>query len=316
MSPMRSSLLDEFNCQTFFHDNQFSHWMEFIPFQGFESFFYPNQIPSQTSIIFNKILILSPNINITNSKLSNEYVSKRFMRQLHYMIPESATQFHMQRYCLPLLPQGKLFDIESSPANSRSRKLWTDPGTRIESNGITRTNRFFQLSNTSHTPHTSLNHKDELLYRRIGDPRLTFLQFSIDCELNNIQDINSIPMTIPLLPSSSFNFNNNPMSQIKCSHSFFNSLLHGQQTNSTHYPHQQTQTIITDFTHSQQIAENKSDWSILTDQVRKKNNFHRIILLKLFKTFFSYNNVRLVLISFYCIMNLIILLISFMHNYY
>eukprot|EP01039_Chlorochromonas_danica_P009583 gene9582-10590_t len=76
-----------------------------------------------------------------------------FMKQLHFVVPETATAFHYDRRCVPLLPHGRLIDVESSPAKSKSRKLPQDPGTRVET-----------------------NRTHDMYIRRIGDERLTFCQ--------------------------------------------------------------------------------------------------------------------------------------------
>lgn len=75
------------------------------------------------------------------------------MRLLHYVVPESATRYHLSRECKPYLPEAMLLDIEPSPANSRSRNLSRDPGTLVEGSMV---DTMFK-------------------YRRVGDPRLTFL---------------------------------------------------------------------------------------------------------------------------------------------
>lgn len=77
-------------------------------------------------------------------------INKMFMTQLHYVIPETATAYHLNKNCKPLFKNGKLINIESSPTSSRSRKHCKDPGTRVE----------------------SIN---DCFYRRIGDSRLTFI---------------------------------------------------------------------------------------------------------------------------------------------
>lgn len=80
-------------------------------------------------------------------------ITKRIMKQLHYLIPESATIFHHSSKCKPLLKSGILLDVSPSPVNSRSRNIYPDPGTRVES-----------------------DHSYVFNFQRIGDQRLTFLQ--------------------------------------------------------------------------------------------------------------------------------------------
>lgn len=76
-----------------------------------------------------------------------------FLNQLHFVIPESATEYHLSRECKPYLAEAMVLNVEPSPRNSRSRRLYRDPGTLVECSIL------------------DLNFK----YRRIGDPRLTFL---------------------------------------------------------------------------------------------------------------------------------------------
>ena len=78
---------------------------------------------------------------------------KSFMSRLHFLIPESATQFHNSWRYTPILKPGFLTEVEPSPRNSRSRNHQMDPGTLLECS----------CNNTSFT------------YRRIGDHRLTFI---------------------------------------------------------------------------------------------------------------------------------------------
>ncbi|RYH21916.1 hypothetical protein EON65_19910 [archaeon] len=77
----------------------------------------------------------------------------KFIHQLHFAVPPSATSFHLSKQCTTLLPHGKLVDIEASPHRSKSRRLQKDPGTRVETNG-----------------------QGDMLFRRLGDERLTFFQ--------------------------------------------------------------------------------------------------------------------------------------------
>jgi hypothetical protein len=87
-------------------------------------------------------------------------IAKQIMRQLHFMIPTSATKYHLQSQCKPLFKGGILYEVEPSPSKSRSRNLRPDPGTRVE---ITWAGQ---------------------QYRRIGDDRLTFIQLEQDILLD------------------------------------------------------------------------------------------------------------------------------------
>ena len=93
------------------------------------------------------------------------YNTKVFMRKMHYLVPESATQFHTHPECKPLLDCGILYDVEPSPIDCRSRNLLCDPGTRVEG---------------------SKNNHD-FLYRRIGDLRLTFLGLDVVANRARVQ---------------------------------------------------------------------------------------------------------------------------------
>lgn len=77
----------------------------------------------------------------------------KFIHQLHFVIPPSATSYHLSKQCTTLLPHGKLVDVETSPQRSKSRRLPKDPGTRVETNA-----------------------QGDMLFRRVGDERLTFFQ--------------------------------------------------------------------------------------------------------------------------------------------
>lgn len=77
----------------------------------------------------------------------------KLLKQLHFLVPETATAYHYDLNCRPLLPSGVLVDIEPSPVKSNSRRLSQDPGTRVET-----------------------NRQKDMLIRRLGDRRLTFVQ--------------------------------------------------------------------------------------------------------------------------------------------
>lgn len=114
--------------------------------------------------------------------------SKTLMKKLHYLIPTSATNYHFTNdrnsltsdyytsndYLLPSIdgiirplffPYSQLIDFESSPKDSRGRRHFTDdPCTRVEKI------RFL----------FAVQGKSEFVYRRIGDRRLTFLEYDYD----------------------------------------------------------------------------------------------------------------------------------------
>lgn len=108
--------------------------------------------PFTRSVVRTDIEAIIPIISCCNDQLS-----KRLMRQLHFMIPASATRFHLPHYnCATLVKSATLIDVEESPKESRTRRAQhlfeEDAGTRVE------------LSRLSQQ------------YRRIGDNRLTFVQ--------------------------------------------------------------------------------------------------------------------------------------------
>lgn len=114
------------------------------------------QTNSNNELLFN---FLSWGINHERSRIIRKIMvvgadcAVSFMKQLHFVVPETATAFHYDRGCVPLLPQGRLIEVESSPPKSKSRKLPQDPGTRVET-----------------------NRTHDMYIRRIGDERLTFCQ--------------------------------------------------------------------------------------------------------------------------------------------
>jgi hypothetical protein len=74
---------------------------------------------------------------------------------LHFIVPTTATRYHLDKHFKPLLPNGRILAREDSPCGSRTRNSGSvDPGT------------IFECSE-------DLN----MFFRRIGDSRLTFIQF-------------------------------------------------------------------------------------------------------------------------------------------
>ena len=113
--------------------------------------------PSKKNNLGNTLLdpSLQPQKTIMILGLDQQNIAQRFLQQLHFIIPSSATSFHFSPLCQPILPKGKLLDVESSPCQSRSRYTGRDAGTRLE---------------------CSSDYKFQ--YRRIGDLRLSFLHVS------------------------------------------------------------------------------------------------------------------------------------------
>lgn len=115
---------------------------------------------------------------ISDRTLQQQEAKLRFIRQLHFIVPTTATKYHLQlrqelqhrspdsdatalrRWSLSTHPEtltagGKLICVEPSPENSRSRRHPVDPGTRYEQT------------------------QDGFPYRRIGDLRMSFVQCDV-----------------------------------------------------------------------------------------------------------------------------------------
>ncbi len=106
-------------------------------------------LPSTNSVVKRKIVVLG------HSGRDSTRQSHKLVQQLHYVVPESATAYHLSSKCRPLQKGFVLTDVEASPITSRSRNITLDPGTRIE----------------THLTHNLLK------CRRVGDERLTFVEF-------------------------------------------------------------------------------------------------------------------------------------------
>lgn len=126
------------------------------------SVYFPTSVVAAKQISPEHILPVWTLSHYREAPRIQEYMRK-FFQQLHFIVPTTATRFHLQ---LPqqfpsnpksnragtIFPYGQLLNIEGSPQKSRSRSLPIDPGTRLEMTS------------------------DGDLYRRIGDMRLTFIQ--------------------------------------------------------------------------------------------------------------------------------------------
>jgi hypothetical protein len=96
------------------------------------------------------------------SNTASRSLTQSFFARLHYLVPESATSYHLRGATVPpLLSHGTLIDIEPSPRDSRSRNHTLDPGTLVEGS----------ITNPTFT------------YRRLGDQRLTFV--GVDLPVHN-----------------------------------------------------------------------------------------------------------------------------------
>jgi hypothetical protein len=100
---------------------------------------------------------------------------------MHFLIPESATDHHLLPDCKPILKGGRIVRTEASPKNSRGAKSYPDPGTLVEQAPIKYDNR--------NSVKSSLIEDYVFRIRRIGDERLSFIQFNHDPALSgNVDD--------------------------------------------------------------------------------------------------------------------------------
>lgn len=118
------------------------HSSNSLPSSPFSSSYFSS---SSINLISNTIILVG---------LNRQNISSKFISLLHYLLPISVLNFHYHPLCKPLLPGGILKEIKKSPRNSHSSKLEKDPGTRVETDAL-----------------------GEIIYQRLGDNRLTFLQF-------------------------------------------------------------------------------------------------------------------------------------------
>lgn len=95
--------------------------------------------------------------------MTDQLVSQQLHAQLHFIVPESATLSHHSSKYDHLLrsdsPQSHTTRQEPSPFLSRTRRLTPDPGTIVETV-------------------VSVDCRRQFTIRRIGDQRMTFVQFT------------------------------------------------------------------------------------------------------------------------------------------
>lgn len=145
--------------------------------------------------------LTSVGISSRKDSAKKSLIGRVMMQQLHYLIPSTATAFHLlspgypikhhlsanndscisaltRNKCAPLLPEAVLVDVEPSPQGSRSRSHSVDPGTRVEQ--IIASPAPSSVDNLYGLDQSTKNsaHCNTIRYRRIGDSRLTFLNCS------------------------------------------------------------------------------------------------------------------------------------------
>lgn len=100
---------------------------------------------------------------------------------LHYMIPESAKEHHLSPDCKPIMKGGRIIRTEASPKDSKSYLSFPDPGTLVEQAPI---------KYDSYNPGSDNMLVEDYVFRirRIGDDRLSFIQFNHDPALNGNED--------------------------------------------------------------------------------------------------------------------------------
>lgn len=99
---------------------------------------------------------------------------------LHFMIPESAKEHHLMPDCKPIIEGGRIVRTEASPKDSKSSLRFPDPGTLVEQAPI----RYDHYNSGS----DSMIEDYVFRIRRIGDDRLSFIQFNHDPALSGNED--------------------------------------------------------------------------------------------------------------------------------
>lgn len=99
---------------------------------------------------------------------------------MHFLIPESATEYHLLPECKPIIKGGRVIRTEPSPKDSRSYKTFPDPGTLVEQAPI----KYDNYSSATNSP------VEDYVFRirRIGDERMSFVQFNHDTALDGNED--------------------------------------------------------------------------------------------------------------------------------
>ena len=176
----------------------------------------------------------------SSSMEMKEDFMKLFMRKIHYLLPITVTAYHLTSFkswrslfqstaaassssssSWFFSPSGaiqpffrglsELIDLESSPVDCRGRKHFkVDPSTRIEripfQSSISRIPAAHAISSSSLSQYSFLPPvvSGDFQYRRIGDPRLTFLQYDYDPSvlLTPLEEIPKIVPAVSLSPQA------------------------------------------------------------------------------------------------------------------
>jgi hypothetical protein len=114
---------------------------------------------------------------------------------LHYMVPDSATAYHLRPDCKSIMKGGRI--IRTDPSPRAQNRHYADPGTLIEQAPIKYENNF--------NPDT-----DGFVFRirRIGDDRLSFVQFNHDPTFasNSLDEGNVNSLLIDIINRVNFRF--------------------------------------------------------------------------------------------------------------
>jgi hypothetical protein len=126
---------------------------------------------------------------------------------MHFLIPESATDHHLLPDCKPILKGGRIVRTEASPRNSRGAKSYPDPGTLVEQAPIEYDNR--------NSAKSSLIEDYVFRIRRIGDERLSFVQFNHDPAQSGSEDDQEVHSLISnILDRVSYHAKSHPRSDL------------------------------------------------------------------------------------------------------
>ena len=125
---------------------------------------------------------------------AGEHCAKHLFRSITSLIPRSARAFHLSPEFRTIVPHSRVVKVEPTPLPSESvtapdyrSDFADDPGILIEESLIslpaTPDSSFFNiLSGSSDTQSTNANAPSKVIFRmrRVGDERLSFIQFDHD----------------------------------------------------------------------------------------------------------------------------------------
>lgn len=110
---------------------------------------------------------------------TGQHCSRDVHNSMHFMVPESATDHHLLPECKPVMKGARIIRTEASPKESRNYKSYPDPGTLVEQAPI----KYF------HDKGINYDVEDYVFrIRRIGDERLSFIQFNHDPSVTDNED--------------------------------------------------------------------------------------------------------------------------------